>query len=816
VIAVPSQLQAMNSIAARLATAAATGIAIALILASILQARENLRGTEAGDQLVGEVWTTQLMAERLLSTLKDAETGQRGYLITGDPAYLEPYYAAWARLDADLGNLEATPLTDPETTRLIGRIKILARAKLEDLRNTVALGQSGQLEAAVAIVRTNAGKALMDEIRAEVAAIGVFAEAKIAEARARRASALHWAEVVGLGALASVLLGGVALTQRLARVHAATSLRRLERFTRAFGLTQGMMHGLDGRITFWGRGAEWLYGYRQKDALDQISYRLLDARLPAPLSEIETALRRDGHWHGELTYRRRDGSDIHVASYWALHLGEAGEEDAVIEVGNDITALKRAEAALRENALRLRLALDASALGIWHWHVDGANVRLEWDERCRALFFLPPEAPVDYAVWLGAVAVEDRAMVTAKMARALNPADPDDQYLSEYRARHSDGTTTWLMATGRALFEPDQGAPSGRRAVRILGTVRDVSRTKQAEQNQRQADALLRTIVEAAPGLIYAKDRDGRFLVANKAAIDLFGGHWATLQGRTDLELLRDRAQAEAVMANDLRIMELGESEAFEEIMGGDGRVWFSTKAPLRDENSALLGLVGLSVDITERKRDENRLRQMVNELNHRVKNTLATVQAIASQSLRGTDPAVWQALEGRLLALAAVHDVLTRESWVGAGLHEVVAGALAPHGGIDDVRFVVSGPPLILRPSAVLSLVLGLHELTTNSVRYGALSAATGRVEIRWNIVRGTIPLLRLTWTERGGPPVVQTVRPGFGTWLIKRGMAQDLRGTVRLGFDDPAGVVCSVEAPLTEVAASASVVPLPSLGRV
>jgi PAS domain S-box-containing protein len=372
------------------------------------------------------------------------------------------------------------------------------------------------------------------------------------------------------------------------------------------------------------------------------------------------------------------------------------------------------------------------------------------------------------------------------------------------------------MATGRALFEPDQGAPSGRRAVRILGTVRDVSRTKQAEQNQRQADALLRTIVEAAPGLIYAKDRDGRFLVANKAAIDLFGGHWATLQGRTDLELLRDRAQAEAVMANDLRIMELGESEAFEEIMGGDGRVWFSTKAPLRDENSALLGLVGLSVDITERKRDENRLRQMVNELNHRVKNTLATVQAIASQSLRGTDPAVWQALEGRLLALAAVHDVLTRESWVGAGLHEVVAGALAPHGGIDDVRFVVSGPPLILRPSAVLSLVLGLHELTTNSVRYGALSAATGRVEIRWNIVRGTIPLLRLTWTERGGPPVVQTVRPGFGTWLIKRGMAQDLRGTVRLGFDDPAGVVCSVEAPLTEVAASASVVPLPSLGRV
>jgi PAS domain S-box-containing protein len=806
----------MNSIAARLATAAATGIAIALILASIWQARDNLRGTEAGDQLVGEVWTTQLMAERLLSTLKDAETGQRGYLITGDPLYLEPYDAARARMDADLNNLEATPLTDPETARLIGRIKVLARAKLEDLRNTVALGQSGQLDAAVAIVRNNAGKALMDETRADVAAIGVFAEAKIAEAQARRASALHWAVVVGLGALASVLLGGVALTQRLARMHAATSLRRLERFTRAFGLTQGMMHGLDGRITFWGRGAEWLYGYRQEDALDRISYHLLDARPPEPLADIEAALRRDGHWNGELTYRRRDGSDIHVASYWALHRGEAGEEDAIIEIDNDITDLKRAEAALRENALRLRLALDASAQGTWHWDVTGTNVRLEWDERCRALFGLSPEAPVDYAVWLGAVAAEDRAMVAAKMARALNPADPDDQYISEYRARHPDGTTIWLMATGRALFEPDQGAPSGRRAVRILGTVRDVSHTKQAEQNQRQADALLRTIVEAAPGLIYAKDRNGRFLVANKAATDLFGGHRATLQGRTDLELLRDRAQAEAVMANDHRIMELGQSEAFEEMLGGEGRVWFSTKAPLRDDNDALLGLVGLSVDITERKRDEDRLRQMVNELNHRVKNTLATVLAIASQSLRGTHPAVWQALEGRLLALAVVHDALTRENWVGAGLHEVVAGALAPHGGIDDAHFLVSGPPLMLRPGAVLSLVLGLHELATNALQYGALSAAAGRVEIRWEVVRDTIPLLRLTWTERGGPPVVPAVRPGFGMWLISRGMAKDLRGTVRLGFDDPAGVVCSIEAPLSEVAASTAVMPFPSLGRV
>jgi PAS domain S-box-containing protein len=397
------------------------------------------------------------------------------------------------------------------------------------------------------------------------------------------------------------------------------------------------------------------------------------------------------------------------------------------------------------------------------------------------------------------------------MARALDPADPHDQHSSEYKIRHPDGTTVWLAATGRALFEPDKAVPTGRRAVRILGTIRDVSNAKQAEQKQQQADALLRTIVEAAPGMIYAKDRQGRFLVANKAAIDLFGEPWDRLQGRTDLELLRDRAQAEAVTANDLRIMELGQPESFEEMLGGEGQVWFSTKAPLRDEAGTLLGLVGMSVEITERKRDEDRLRQMVNELNHRVKNTLATVQAILSQSLRGAYPEICKTLDGRLLALARVHDVLTREAWGGADLHEVVAGALALHGGTNDSRFAVSGPALMLRPSAVLSLALGLHELATNAWKYGALSDAKGWVGICWHIVKEPVPMLYLTWTERDGPTVVPPIRRGFGTRLIERGLAQDLRGTVRLDFDDPAGVVCSIQAPLTEVAASNAIFRLP-----
>ncbi len=502
-----------------------------------------------------------------------------------------------------------------------------------------------------------------------------------------------------------------------------------------------------------------------------------------------------------------------MASHWALHHDEVDEKDAIIEVNNDITDLKHAEAALRENALRLRLALDASAQGIWQWEVGESGKGLEWDARCQILFSLLPAAPVTYVTWLGAIAREDRPLAEAAMARALDPADPHDQYMSEYRIVHPDGTTIWVVAAGRALFEPDPAAPTGRRAVRILGTIRDVSDSKQSEHKQKEANALLRTIVEAAPGLIYAKDRRGRFLVANKAAMDLFGEPSGTLRGRTDLELLENRAQAEAVMANDQRIMELGKADAFEEMLGGEGRVWFSTKAPLRDENGALLGLVGLSVEITERKRAEDRLRRMVDELNHRVKNTLATVQAIARQSFGGSHPPDWQVLEGRLLALAAVHDVLTRENWAGASIREVVAGALAPYGGMDQRPFVVSGPRLVLRPSAALSLALGLHELATNALKYGALSVPNGRVDFCWEVAKGPLDLLRLSWTERDGPPVMPPVSRGFGMKQLKRGLAQDLGATVDLNFDDPAGVACTIEVPVAEVSAPGSVMPLPSV---
>ena len=344
------------------------------------------------------------------------------------------------------------------------------------------------------------------------------------------------------------------------------------------------------------------------------------------------------------------------------------------------------------------------------------------------------------------------------------------------------------------------------------------ARLRVAERERAQSNALLQTIVESAPVLIYAKDREGRMLLANPPALKLIGKSWADVRGRTDLEVLEDPTQAETVTRNDRRLMEANDTEQFEEavgVEGGEERVWFSIKAPLRDVNGGAVGLVGVSIEITERKRLEQRLRLMVDELNHRVKNTLAIVQAIAMRTLRTAIPDLYEAFESRLQALTAAHDVLTRERWVGADLNEVAAGQLVPLAGPIGTRFQLSGPALRLSAKASLTLAMGLHELAINALKYGALSNDVGQVLIHWEIIQNPqLPLLRLTWTERHGPEVLPRTRAGFGTQLIERILARDLGGVVQLDFTDPAGVRCTIEAPFARVIAPAQMLPFPKLG--
>ncbi|HEY8380638.1 MAG TPA: sensor histidine kinase, partial [Microvirga sp.] len=198
--------------------------------------------------------------------------------------------------------------------------------------------------------------------------------------------------------------------------------------------------------------------------------------------------------------------------------------------------------------------------------------------------------------------------------------------------------------------------------------------------------------------------------------------------------------------------------------------------------------------------------RLLINELNHRVKNTLATVQSIATQTLRnaGSVGEAREAFESRLMALSRAHDVLTRENWDGADLTEIVEQAVSPYAASGEERLHVRGPRVRLSPRRALALAMGLQELATNAAKYGALSRHGGAVRINWSVDGGSDgPRLALGWEESGGPPVTPPTRKGFGSRLIERSLAQDLDATVRIDFA-PTGLVCSIDLPLKAASAS------------
>jgi two-component sensor histidine kinase len=207
-----------------------------------------------------------------------------------------------------------------------------------------------------------------------------------------------------------------------------------------------------------------------------------------------------------------------------------------------------------------------------------------------------------------------------------------------------------------------------------------------------------------------------------------------------------------------------------------------------------------LRAGLDKEKRAAEHQRLLIDELNHRVKNTLATVQSISAQTLRTSDTkeGAQDALEKRLLALSRAHDVLTRESWDGADLVEVIEKALEPYQTLGESRVHITGPHVRVTPRMSLALAMAMHELATNAVKYGALANKTGTIEVSWRVQNGAAPpRLTLRWTEAGGPPVIPPRRRGFGSRLIERSLANDLDGQVEIAFA-PTGVVCTVDAPV------------------
>lgn len=322
----------------------------------------------------------------------------------------------------------------------------------------------------------------------------------------------------------------------------------------------------------------------------------------------------------------------------------------------------------------------------------------------------------------------------------------------------------------------------------------------------RSRERQFRELLDALPAAIYTTDAKGRITFYNPAAAELWGhrpplgdsrwcGSWRLFW--PDGKPMRHDECPMAVALRENRSVRGG--EAIAERPDGVRVPFIPYPTPLRDDSGHLVGAVNMLVDITDRKRAEDRQKALMDELNHRVKNTLATVQSLAAQTLRGdaVPREIRDTFDARLLALSRVHDHLAAQAWGDADFRRILDGVFAPY-RTDDDRVLVEGGSVRLSSRQALTLAMVLHEMATNAAKYGSLSNDAGRLSVAWDVIHGeTGRMLAIRWQETDGPPVEEPTRTGFGSRLVLRAVTRELRGTVESRFD-PAGFRCSIAIPL------------------
>lgn len=335
----------------------------------------------------------------------------------------------------------------------------------------------------------------------------------------------------------------------------------------------------------------------------------------------------------------------------------------------------------------------------------------------------------------------------------------------------------------------------------LVITFVDITARKRNEEDL----ARLAAIVESSRDAIIGMSADGTILTWNHGAELIYGYSAAEAVGRSlSLVIPADRPDELRMMIERAKRPRLGQLiETLREAKDGRRICVSSTVSPVRDPKGRIIALSAIERDISERKAAEEHQAMLLAELNHRVKNTLTTVLSLSTRTLRNSASLndFQQTFEGRIRALAKTHDILAANNWAGAELETIVITALAPFRERGE-RMVVSGEKVILKASAALILAIMLHELTTNAVKYGALSSERGRIEVSWETdLRAKT--LSIRWQERDGPKVGKpNRRKGFGMSLIERGMAHELRGNAAFDFRS-AGLRCALEMPLAEVTA-------------
>jgi PAS domain S-box-containing protein len=491
----------------------------------------------------------------------------------------------------------------------------------------------------------------------------------------------------------------------------------------------------------------------------------------------------------EKRYLRKDGGVLWASLAVGCVRKADGGVDYFVSVIQDITDRKHAESRLAERKAQLDLAGKIARIGSFAY--DQHTKKAQLSPGCAAIYGLPEGTlEISREDWRARVHPDDLPSLDAVVRRAF--ANGARECVLEFRIFRG-GQVRWIES--RVLISYNEAG----RPVRRIGAQIDVTERKQAEQALGERNIQLALAAKAGLVGTYAYDADTEIMQISDGYAAIHGFP----EGTT--EIGRNECLA-GVHPDDIGRVEQFRSEAFREhrheynveyriIRPGGELRWVETRCFISYGGGGRPHrVVGVSIDITERKRVEEQQRTLLAELDHRVKNALATVSAVVSHTQQGSRSVAdfVAALDGRLRSMATTHELLSSHRWQGVSLTEVVRRELAPYATLDNTE--INGPPILLKPEAGQAMAMVLHELATNAAKYGALSTKNGRVSIRWD--RHLRSHLVFEWQESGGPPVVALGKSGYGTSTIRGLIPYEFGGTVDLVLA-PEGVRCRLELP-------------------
>lgn len=474
---------------------------------------------------------------------------------------------------------------------------------------------------------------------------------------------------------------------------------------------------------------------------------------------------------------------------------QAGAVIGIFVQGVDVTDRLAAEEALRQSEAQFRTFAESMPNHVWTSTPDG---RLNWFNPQVYIYAGARPGDMDNGGWASIVHPDDLPRTAAAWNDALTSGV---FYETEFRLRRHDGTYRWHIARAVPIHN-DRGA-----ILQWIGTNTDIDDQKVAAQRLAESERRLHLSQNAAG--ISALELD-------VATGTVFGteGFW-DLWGLTPRDSEHISVLESIVIPEDKDVRSTPETRAkgtavpnveYRIRRADTGALrWLSRSIDfVHDHNGKPIKMFGVMQDITDRKESEARQQMLTHELEHRIKNILSMVSAIASQTLRNTDlETARTTFTDRLRALAKAHDILNDTRWTDASLMQVVANTVAV---FPDGQITMEGPPVSLTPKMALTLALAINELGTNAFKYGALSTSAGTVAITWTLsedIDAKDRKFQLRWTEAGGPKVTAPQRKGFGTFLVERVLAGDFDGSVALDYNET-GVTCVLTSPMPNAAST------------